>query len=149
MYKFLITLTIVFSGAVHASETVDATVRAYFQDFNLREDAESLVKKYWHPFAIAVNSREVLTFESHKESAAWLGEIQSTIEKGGWVRSDITESATCQLSDSVALYSLHFVRVLRDGTETPGGATYTLFKSDRWRIVNLTFVNPATLVSCE
>ena len=137
------------AGASYASSSPSSTVADYLEDFSSGLPAEELVKSYWHPSAMIVHPGGVLSFLEHQDSKKWLEGILAEISRNGWIRSDIVESAECPLGDTIALFSMKYKRVFADGSETFAGATYTLLKSDRWRIAVLTNTDPKNLVRCD
>lgn len=145
LFTFLLLLCV----ATKASDEVAAAVEAYITDFNKGLSAEYVVKKHWNPQALIVTPTEVLNFSYYQDAEEWLAGIQTEIKKAGWLRSEFIETSTCRLSDTVALYSFRFRRIFEGGAESVSGGTYTLFKSDRWRITTLIFVEPPELVNCE
>jgi hypothetical protein len=149
MRVLLAILFCAMAGASYASSSPSSAVVDYLEDFNRGLPAEELVQSYWHPSAMIVTPGGVLSFQNHQDSKQWLEGIQAEISRNGWIRSDLVESAVCPLGDTVALFSMKFKRVFADGSETFGGGTYTMLKSDRWRIVVLTFVDPKNLVRCD
>jgi hypothetical protein len=144
----LIIFLLLLCGVTSASDEVEKTVKSYFAAFNESKSAEDLVGEYWNPVAMIVMPNEVLKFDSHQDSERWMAAMQSEIGKAGWLRSEFMETSTCQLSNSVALFSFRFKRVFENGSEVASGGTYTLIKSDRWRIMTLIVAEPKELVSC-
>jgi len=150
MYRFiLITFLLLQCGIVSAKNDVADTMKSYLVDFNKGHSAEDLIGNYFNPTAMFVTPTEILNFSSHQDAEKWMAAMLADIGKAGWVRSEYGETSTCKLSENVALYSFRLKRVFQDGRETISGGTYTLFKSDRWRIATAIFVEPGELVSCE
>lgn len=137
------------TATVQGSDEVSTAIDHYFEDFNRGMPALELVHAHWHPESVVFTSDAVKIFDGYKESASWVQEIQVSIAEDGWVRSEVVESAVCNLGDTLALYSMKFKRVFSDGREIISGGTYTLAKSDRWRIASVIFANPDDLVRCD
>ena len=144
----LISFLLLQCGTVSAADDVESTMKSYLVDFNKGQSAEDLIGNYFNPTAMFVTPTEILHFSSHQDAEKWMVAMLADIGKAGWVRSEYGETSTCKLSENVALYSFRLKRVFRDGTETISGGTYTLFKSDRWRITTAIFVEPGELVNC-
>lgn len=137
------------AGVSHGSDDVSNAVARYFDDFNRGLAASELVNAHWHPEASLYAPGGVVLFNDHQDTGNWLEALQAQIADDGWVRSEILDSSVCILGDTLALYSMKFKRVFSDGRESIGGGTYTLFKSDKWRIASLTVINPDGLMRCD
>lgn len=149
MYRFtLIIFLLLLCGTVSATNEVEDTMKSYLVDFNNGHSAKDLVENYFNPTAMFVTPAAVINFSSHQDAEKWMAALLADIAKAGWVKSEYGETSTCKLSENVALYSFRLKRVFQDGTATISGGTYTLFKSDRWRIVTAIFVEPGELVNC-
>ena len=137
------------SGTLSASNDVAETMKSYLVDFNKGHSAKDLVGNYFNPTAMFVTPTSILNFSSHQDAEKWMEAMLADIGRAGWVRSEYGETSTCKLSENVAIYSFRLKRVFQDGAETISGGTYTLFKSDRWRIATAIFVEPGELVNCD
>ncbi len=150
VYSFVVILFLLLqSGTVSAGNDVARTMKSYLVDFNKGDSAKELVANYFNSTAMFVTPTEILNFSSHQDAEKWMEAMLAHIGRAGWVRSEYGETSTCKLSQNVAIFSFRLKRVFQDGTETISGGTYTLFKSDRWRIAAAVFVEPGELVNCD
>ena len=78
----------------------------------------------------------------------WLRQTQNTLKQTGWIHSELLEARVCMAAENVAVFSMKLARIERDGSKVLG-ATYTLFKSDRWRIATIMIANPDRHLSCD
>lgn len=149
-YTFIVFLFLLSqSGTISASDDVAGTMKSYLVDFNKGYSAKELVGNYFNPTAMFVTPTDILNFSSHQDAEKWMEAMLADIGRAGWVRSEYGETSTCKLSQNVAIFSFRLKRVFQDGAETISGGTYTLFKTDRWRIATAIFVEPGELVNCD
>lgn len=149
-YTFIVFFFLLLqSGTISASDDVAGTMKSYLVDFNKGYSAKELVGNYFNPTAMFLTPTEILNFSSHQDAEKWMEAMLADISRAGWVRSEYGETSTCKLSQNVAIFSFRLKRVFQDGAETISGGTYTLFKSDRWRIASAIFVEPGELVNCD
>jgi len=140
---------LLWSAAADADEReVRSHIEDYFRDFNEVRAPQYLADAYLSSPLTIVSSTGVRNLNSMEDVEGWLRQIQSTLQESGWLRSELLEARVCMTEENVAVFSMKLVRVGKDG-RTALGATYTLFKSDRWRIATIMIASPDRLLSCN
>lgn len=146
---------VVLSALLLGSASADADegeVRShiddYLHDFNEVRTPQHLADAYFSSPLTIVSSTGVRNLNSMEDVRGWLLQIQSTLKESGWIRSEFLEARVCMAEENVAVFSMKLARIGKDGRTALGG-TYTLFKSDRWRIATIMIASPDRLLSCD
>jgi hypothetical protein len=129
-------------------EEVRRHVDEYLRDFNEVRSPQHLAETYLSAPITIVSSEGVRHLASIEDVASWLRQMQKTLRESGWIRSEFLATRICMTADDVAVFSMKLARIGEAGPAVLG-ATYTLFRSDRWRIVAIMIGNPDRLLGCD
>lgn len=147
----LLVLGLLLSGSVFADASeaeVRSHVQDYFRDFNALLPPSYLVETYLDAPLSIFSSAGIRHLASKDEVESWLGQIQDGLEDSGWLRSELLETRLCMADENLAVFSMKLARVEEEGATILGG-TYTLFNTDRWRIVAIMIADPDRLLGCD
>ncbi len=139
-----------FSLPTFASETPIKRVTAYIAAFNSGADMQVVGAEYWFSEMVLNPADQHPVHLSGAALAQQFERLRAGLKEAGWVRSEIVETANCQLREDFALVSVRYVRIFEDGARRPGSVLYTVGKdSSIWKISSINPVDPTKMIGCS
>ena len=143
---FFATLLIMAFSA--KADTPESVVSRYIDAYSAGVPTTELVDTYWMP-TVTVHPKGLTA--NQLDAQAWaevLETFRNQVTEQGWIRSEIVELHSCQLREELAIVSLSYNRVFKDGSKELDAVVYSLSGVDGWRLSSVWPVDIDALITC-